>query len=614
MKLRSALRAAIGGALVVGVAAIGPSLGAVQSASAGVTAPWPANTVFVADNGMRETRGYPDGELDALGSSVVSYGEPEDVAVDPSGDVFWPDCNTGSVYEYTPGVGERTLMSGLECPDAVAYDGAAGTLLIGSFYTLTSYNLSTAQSSDLFGSSCCQVPTSIDTDSDGDIFFVGGSDQLFVMPDGSSSYYEMPVSGSPTSVRVEPGGQLLLGGGFGDDVLLYDPSDPSSPTVYGGSGTLSYVEGAVMDSSGDVYTNGPGTISGGSYLQSVVELTSPTDSSPTTVYEGDTPRGLAVYPSPTSGARSGATVSFSTDSPETVYSSTPATFTAQVSVGGSPATGYVQFENNGSTFGSPVALDDTGTAQIAAAPPAGDTGSDATDSITALYLGNDTTDPAISDPTVIHVDRYADTVTVQANTATHQQVKKLRVTVVVNGTSGQPTPTGTAVVYDNGDYVEQVTLANGRSTSMISLQPGENDLTAQFDGDGSTNYLNNSDSNTVTVWTGPRYFSSVSGYADEGPTSGRETPITMDVTVYGVEGINPTGTVSIPRSAGWSCGALVADSSDANSTATCTKTQVGFGQFRPSVHYSGDANYAGSYSRVYYTIYQPGGGGGGGDD
>ncbi len=595
MNLPRLIRTFSGGILASSALIAGAMLpGATRALAGPETLPWTPGTVFVAAAGIR----YDDGEVVALspggGSTPLYFGEPEDVAVDSSGDVFWPDCNTGAVYEYSPTLGESVVDDSLDCPEAVAVDPVTDSLLIGSFQSgenLLSHPLSGGADTVLLPGN---APQSIAVDGQGNIFYVAGSDQLFMLPAGSTTPVEVPIPVETQAVRLDASGDLFLATVFGDNVAEVDPSNPTTDTGFGTG--LQYVDGSAVDAEGNVYAAAVNTdnvveISGGAQTQLIGDL--------------DYPRGLAVYPPIVPSARTSPSVSLETASPSTIYSGTSESFTAQVSAGGSPGSCYVQFEDNGYPFGSPMALDGTGSATLDAPPP-GSVGADAADSISALYMGNSSTYPGLSNAAVVNVDQHSDTVTLAAPLTAVPQDKKVHVKVRVKGVHGQSIPTGSVDLLANG-YVEASTTlsAGGSATFHVTLQPGDSTLQAQFVSDGATPYLDNP-SNSIVVDAVAPYTASVDVDVNEGSMSGNKTPVSFDITIIGASGQpNPTGTIYISKI--WTCSALVPDVSDSNSTTTCSALVPGTGSKVANVVYSGDSNYHKAKTIVDYEL-------GGGDD
>lgn len=574
--------------------------------------PWATNTVFAALDGNYGECSYDCGELGNIvaiapggGTQYLYTGEPYDVTVDPAGNLYWTDCNRAEVYEYQPGVGTTALLSLPEssCPTGIAYDASTDSLLIGKFYGIASYNLSTAQTTELLPD-CCSDVQSIAVDGEGDIYFTGGSDQLFFMEGGAGQPQQIPLSDSPVSVRIAPDGTLVLGTGFGDAAAEFDPA---SDTVTPIGSTTQYSSGAAIDSAGDIFG------SEGSYDGFIYEVSGDVQSTIASGLNG--PSGLASWPPPAPSARGATSVSVSTTAPSSVYFGSSASFTATVTSSGATATGYVQFEDNGSPLGSIVPLSD-GTASLANVElPAVSEGVDGTDDITALYLGDDADYPSLSPITPIAVNWYPDDVVLTGPANVVQQYKNVYVKVkvkpvVARGATSEGPVAGEVEVYSGGgSYLGSASLVNGAAKLKLGqLGEGSTSLYATYYPSDGSPYAEG-DSNPISVTTGPLYESSLSGYAESGTTSAGETPVTAYVTVFGAADVSPTGDLTVVNPA-WTCSSLVAWT-DSESTATCTATIAGSGSKRVKVAYAGDDNYRRSVGTIDFYISRPGGGGGG---
>lgn len=595
---RKVIRVCFGACLALS-SLVGAALAGAQSAGADST--WATNTLFVAANGNYGD--YEDGSVIAISPSgeqqTLYYGEAYDVTVDATGDVFWADCTSGDVYEYVEGIGTETLLTGFDCPTGIAYDASDNSLLIGSFSNgMTSYDLSDMVATTLI-SRDGGIAQSIAVDNEGDVYFSNGNELFFMPASTPGTFYSVPDSDEASSVRLDASGDLYTSTASQAQVAELVPGSDSVTTIGTPDfGDEDYSTGATIDSSGNVYE------SAGSYYGKVFEIAAGTGDETTVASYVDGPDGLATWPPVTAAGRAASSVGLETSSPSTVYAGTAESFTATVSSGGDEAVGYVQFECNGSEFGSPVPLSG-GTATIDQPLPNPGTGSDGTDDITAFYLGNSGSDPAVSDGASIGVDWYGDTVTL-TGPATVPQDKRASFKVKVQGSDGQGVPTGSVELTSGGDDVGYATLnAMGSAHVKVNLEPGGSSLQAIYYPDGDTPYLDG-ESNSLDVDAVAPFTTDMDSYSDTGVTAHHHsTPviITVDLDRVGSEP-SPSGTVSVLHKTGWTCTALSDEGS--YSTATCSGAVSGYGNKYRTIDYSGDVNYGAA--RTQAEIYIRGGG------
>jgi hypothetical protein len=152
------------------------------------------------------------------------------------------------------------------------------------------------------------------------------------------------------------------------------------------------------------------------------------------------------------------------------------TFTASVSGGVTPATGNIDFSDNGTTIGS-VALDSGGSATLTTSSLT--VGSHR---ITATYAG-DAGHSANSDQLtqVVNLANTTNTLGSSANPSDHGQSVTFTATVVPQ-TSG--TPTGNVSFYDGATLLGSAALSSGSaSISTSALTDGSHSITASYEGD-----------------------------------------------------------------------------------------------------------------------------------
>jgi len=575
------------GKAVLAVIALASVL-AVSGRPASAGTPWTSGTVFIADQGLRTGFGNlwylpPGGSAGSLESGSV-----QDVATDAAGDVFWTDCN-GFVAELPAGGSARTLASGYDCPTGIAVD-SAGDVFFGAFAGPSGsgegeglYEIPSGGSPELVSSGAGEIQ-SIAIDGNGDLWGVDGSNELVLMPHGSTTFVAVnppTYSGGAISVRLDGADDLFLATAFGDDAVEL-PASLGSSSVHGTG--LSYSQGVVVDTQGNIFIGQPG-------IGTVVEV--PAVGSQSTVASGlDSPMGLAVWPPTSPAARTASSTVLTTSNPSSVTTETSVTVTATVTPAGGD--GAVQFSDNGRPVGSAVVTNLSGVAQLTTTLPQG------SDQLTATYLGDASNAPSPVSNGLTFTATPIKTKTVLTTTGgtTVPGDKPVSLTATVTGHGGSPS--GYVEFKVGGKEVEESALVGGQATASISLPPGTSKVTASYEGDS---VFATSNSKAIVFTVTPPYTPSVSGSAKYGKrkANGSRTA-TIDVTVTGVKGNGngaPTGTVS--ANDGFTCGALTPTVGKLVSKATCTNVIPNGTSEYVLVSYSGDTTYDPGSTSVYVS-------------
>lgn len=581
------------------VATVGLSAQAIGAQGAGASGPYATGTIFVADQNCGAVDPYPAPgclwEIPPDGSPQVfgyGYGEnPQDVALDAAGDLFWTESTGEDVRELTAGGTELVLASGVE-PWGIATNGTE--VWFGSFSGPDGQGIyevpaGTAGSTPVFVSGSFGVPTSLAADGNGDVWGAGGSDQLFVVPAGSSAGLQVSLpapAGEVDGVRLNATDDVFVSDGYGDTAAEYQPGSGSLTTF--GSG-LNYTEGVAVDGAGDVFVGQTAGVPGYGKLYEFAGGSQSLYAAGQMASTG----GVAVWPPPVPAARKTLTASLGTTAPATVTTQERVALTMTLT----PSTsGLVQFENNGQPLGAPVRAK-AGVAHLAATLPAG------SDTVTAGFVGNATRAPAWAGNSLHFTATPIATKTVVTTPSTTVAGDaEANVSATVTGHGG--IPTGYVEFFDQGNYVGEGALTGGKVTVQVRLPVGTSKLDAQYSGDST---FAQSTSNKLTFTTVPPYtptLSSKVAYTKIAASKNKTATITVRVT--GVKGNGaPTGTVSADR--GFTCGALSPGETGLRSTATCTAV-VPYGTSEyVTVAYSGSSTYdPGNVSAYVYD--------GGGDD
>ncbi|MGD0082057.1 MAG: Ig-like domain repeat protein [Acidimicrobiales bacterium] len=563
----------------VAVVAFAPVF-AVSGVAAAAGSPWTAGTVFIAEQGLHTGYGHL-WDLPPGGSpGVLQSGSIQDVAVNAAGDYFWTDCN-GFVAEQPAGGSAETLASGYSCPTGIAVD-SAGDVFFGAFGGPSGepaglYEIPSGGSPELIASGAGEIQ-SIAIDGNGDIWGADGSDNLVLMPHGTTTLVSVNVptyGGGINAVRLDDANDLYFSTASGDDAVQL-PVGGGAPITYGTG--LGYSQGVVVNGSGDVYIGQPG-------IGEVVEV--PAVGSQSVVASGlDSPQGLAVWPPTTPGVRGASSTTLTSSSPSTVTTERSVTVKATVTPAG--GLGSVQFSDNGRPIGTPVVTNATGVAKVSTTLPKG------SDQVTAAYLGDaaNAASPVSNPLSFTATPIKTTTVLSTPGGTTVPGDQPVSVSATVTGHGG--TPTGYVEFKLNGKVTGPAELTGTPATATvdISLPPGTSKVSATYEGD-SVFAVSNAKPLTFTAI--PPYTPSVTATVSYGKTrpNGSES-VKIKVEVEGVKGNGngvPTGTVSADQ--GFTCGALSPGTGihTLSATATCSAVVPSGTSEDVLLSYSGDSTY-----------------------
>lgn len=578
------------GAIVV-VAAAFMTLGSV-TAGANTVGPYPTGTMFIADeNCSCVWRVAPGGGstsyYDASGET------PSGVAADSAGDVFWTQSNSGTVNERTAAGNDQVLASGF-APWGIAVDGS-GNVYFGSFASGSNaaglYEIPSGGSPQLlttrFG-----VFTSLAIDGNGDVWGAASSNELVVVPPGTSGEQVTSPGVGVNGVTLDGSNDVFASSAFGDSAIELVPGAVSATTL----GTVGgYAEGIAVDGSGNVFVGKSATVPG---YGDVYEIP-PGGGTPTLYADGQlaTTNAIAVYPPPAPVSRSSASITLSSPNSSNVTTETTVTLTATVPSG---ETGGVQFDDNGYALGNAMTTSG-GAATTTTTLSAG------THDITATYLGDSSNAPAISnDLTFTSTAIPSKTVLSFPNGTTVAGDQQLTVDASVSGSGG--VPTGYVGFYDGTKYEGSAQVdSSGNTSFQFAPTTGTSKVHAVYEGD---TIFATSTSRLTTVTTTTPYTPTLSTRVRYGkPLSTGTVKATITVTVTGVR-IEPAPTGVVSASGGFTCGALSAVAGTDRSTASCSNwMRSGVSKQVTLTFTSGDGNYD---SGTTYAYVSNGGGGGGG--
>jgi hypothetical protein len=201
--------------------------------------------------------------------------------------------------------------------------------------------------------------------------------------------------------------------------------------------------------------------------------------SATASYSGD-----SNYGSATSGALAlviaKSTPLLNLTAPESLIQfGSQATFAVTVAGGGAAPTGTVSFLDGTAKLGAGTLAGGTTTFSTSTLGPGAHT-------ITANYGGDSNYNGATSSPVLVKVaGTTPSSVTLAPTSLTITNQQSVTVNIAVNGSSGQPTPTGT-VALSSGSFSTQQPLNNGTASASIpagTLKSGPNTVTASYGGD-----------------------------------------------------------------------------------------------------------------------------------
>ena len=203
------------------------------------------------------------------------------------------------------------------------------------------------------------------------------------------------------------------------------------------------------------------------------------------------------------------------------------TFTAAVTGTAGTPNGTVTFKDGSTTLG-------TGSLTAGVATYATSALTIGSHSITAVYSGDSNFNGSTSNTVTQVVNKATPTVTVTPSPTSITIAQTAAVTVVVTGTVGNSTPTGSVTLAGGGYTSAATSLASGSATIDIpagALTVGTDTLTVSYTPDfaSSSTYNTATGSNTVTVTLGPTFALSSGAIiaVTRGATSGNTSTVTV---------------------------------------------------------------------------------------
>ncbi|MCU1458201.1 MAG: hypothetical protein JWL73_2293 [Actinomycetia bacterium] len=281
-------------------------------------------------------------------------------------------------------------------------------------------------------------------------------------------------------------------------------------------------------------------------------------------------------------------------SPTSPVHGQPVTFTATVAsfaatASGVIPTGTIQFSIDGSSFGTPVALNALGQATSDATSTLTTTGH----TVTAVYSGDGNYTTSTSSDLSLQVSDAVSATVVSAsvNPSVFGQGVTFSATVAAVA-PGAGTPTGTVQFSIDSVLVGgPVTLVNGGATSdaVSSLSVGAHTVTASYSGD--VDFL--SSLGTVTQNVGQGSSSTALSSAPTPSRFGQSVTATATVTAAGDAAGTPSGSVEF-----FDNGTSLGTGTLAAGVATITTSTLAVGTHPLTAVYAGDTNFTTSTSAV----------------
>lgn len=575
-RIAAALSMSIGGAAVLLPATAGAST---------PPGPYQDGTMFIADQSCACVWEVPPGGTSSPQSFAGSGESPQDVAVDPAGDLFWTQLQDGTVDERAASGTITVLASGFT-PTGIAVDGS-GDVYFGSFGAGSTvaglYEIPAGGSPKLVTSRFGEI-SSLAVDGNGDVWAVSGSNNLIVVPPGGQGE-ELSVAGLyPNAVRLDSSDDLIMSTAYGDSAALLAPGAVSATTI----GQIpAYADGIAVDGSDDVFVGAPSS----SYPYGKVYEVTPGGTATVYVSNVADTGGLAVYPATAPASRPASSITLTTTSPSAVTTETPVTLTATVASG---ETGGVQFDDNGFPLGQAMQTS-AGTASITTKLTAG------THEITATYLGHANGSPAVS-TAVTFTSTAITSRTVLSFPAGTTVPGDQQLTVDAHVSGKGATPTGSVDFFDGNKYVGSGTLDSSANTSLqFAVTPGSTRVYAEYSGDQT---FAASRSVKTAVSTTTPYAPTMATTVRYGmPRPNGSVKTTIRVTVTGVaHGTAPTGIISADDR--FTCGALTPVAGTLRSVASCTAgLPAGVSKDVTVSFATGDSNYDSANTNVYVSNY-----------
>jgi hypothetical protein len=270
------------------------------------------------------------------------------------------------------------------------------------------------------------------------------------------------------------------------------------------------------------------------------------------------------------------------------------TFTATVSVtapGGGMPTGTIQFQVDGSNFGSPVSVSTSGGSTTASFSLA--TLTSGTHTIVARYNGDSSFTSSNSAVFTQTVNKASTTTTVVSSVNPSVLGQSISFTATVASGQGTGTPTGTVQFQIDGtNFGNPVSLKSGVAVSAgtSSLSVADHTIQAIYSGD-----VNFTTSTGMLSQTVNKANTSTTILSSANPSGfGQSVTFTTTITVTAPGAGTPTGTVQFVID-GSNAGSPVRLSTTAGvTTASFSIASLGVGAHTVVASYSGDSNFASS--------------------
>ncbi|WP_074307747.1 beta strand repeat-containing protein [Singulisphaera sp. GP187] len=380
-----------------------------------------------------------------------------------------------------------------------------------------------------------------------------------------------------STLKVSP-----LNSGLGNPVTLTATITSTSTSTVKPSGTVRFLDGAVLLGTATVDSNGIATLTSSSLTLGSHSITAQ--------YEGDGNFNSSISPAVTQNVGQLTTTTLSVNPNASVFGQAVVLTSTITSTAAGTPTGTVEFFSGTTSLGTATLNNGVATLTTTALP----TGVNS--AITAVYSGDPTFGTSTSTARTVTVTK-ADTtiaVAVKPNPAGFGQQWTLTANIVA-ASPGSGTPTGTVQFYSNGIAIGSVVnVVNGVATLLTSATPqGASTITARYSGDA--NFLTRDAATTASV---TQSNSTVDLSSSDLNPSAREA-ITLTARVAASNGgtIAPTGTVRF-----FSNGVLIGSGTLTNGVATLVTTALSVGVDTITAVYQGDSNFTSSSSPALTVV------------
>jgi sugar lactone lactonase YvrE len=602
--------------------------------------------LYLTGSGTAPQVSYPAGPT-TVPATLTSAGNPNSVAVDGSGNLYFADAASGSVKEaaavggvVSPGAMISTVATGFTSPNAIAVDGSGNVFVLesgGAVKEIVATSGTVRTLATGFG-----APLGIAVDASGDIFVTdttAGSVREIAATNGVIS--ATPAITTVTTAHVNPSGVAVdLAGDvfFTDSNLVKEiPSGGTVQTV----ATLAGANGLAVDVAGDLYVSDTANKA----VYEILAVAGVIPASPTVVTLGTGfvgPNGLAVdaggnvFVADMAGTpgflkelnvSTPPTITFTSTAANTPSSDSPMTLTVGNNgtdplVFAIPTTGTNPSPSAGFTVTAGPTITGGPTTRPATPCPQLTTASATTLSLAA---GAACTDNISFDPAAIGAVTGTLTSTDNNLNATATQVVPLNgglasPTITVTSTSAAVDTTSvtlTAVIAYNG-LTPGGTFGftvNGSATGVsgpnceptagstttctatlnaatAGLAVGTYPIVANLGADPSNNAATGSGTLTITIGT------PVVSVGTSNASVAVDSPVTFTATVSPITGVTPTGAVSFTSTVGGvttqiaGCGITSPVGINiATHMAACTTSALPAGSYTITANYGGDTNF-----------------------